>query len=245
MNSCDIWFTLLLGSSNAFLTAASPDSQPSSPFSWTIADTSAHVVFTPAEVHLGSSLRPSSAVLVDFRDARSYGDVSVEKAWLVRYDSLEVLAPERGSPAKITLFLACRHSTGELIAAFTESSPTWAKSGWTSEDITKRAAESWDFFPPESATLRSSVLDVLREVWKHSGASPTHGGQIAIRPRQFLRRVTIHDESGRPIPQLKTNGWLVEVLGRHIGMTRFGVPFSFHLEVFRDGDLAFSGGLRL
>ena len=116
--------------------------------------------------------------------------------------------------------------------------------GWSSEDITKRAARCWDFFPPESATLRSSVVDVLQAIWKDSDANPAQSGQITIRPRQFLRKVTIRDKSGQPIPQVKANGWLVEVLGTLNGSSHGG-PMNTHLVVFRDGDLAVSGGLQL
>lgn len=229
----------------AFLVAGDAPSTtgpPESPFSWThVGETNAQQ-FAPDARVLGLAKQPSMISVVDFHDERPYAELADARAWLVRYDGVTIPAPENGPPpVPITVFLVFRQPSGELLAAFTEAKPMWAKQGWTSKDITKRVR--CEFFPPESTALRSSITDVLRAI-QEEGVNLVQSAQITIRPRQFMRKATIRDESGKPIPQVKTNGWIVEVLGTQNGVSRFG-PTNTYVVVFRDGDLAFSGGLRL
>ena len=143
---------LLLGPSTVSVSTTPAES----PFSWeTVLASDKSGSFTNDERILGVSTQPSSIALIDFHDERPYGDAAKERAWLVRYNAVKVPAPEGGSPAEVPLFLVFRQSGG-LLAAFTEAAPMWAKQGWTSEEITERAGD-WEFFPPEYATLRSSV----------------------------------------------------------------------------------------
>jgi hypothetical protein len=244
---------LLLGPSTVSVTTAPAES----PFSWeTVQASDKSGAFTPDEKILGATAHPSSIALIDFRDERPYGDAAKERAWLVRYDAVKVPAPEGGSPAEVLLFLVFRQSGG-LLAAFTEAAPIWAKQGWNSEQINERAAEAWEFFPPDYATLRSSVVEVLQVVWKREGVNPTQAGQITIRPRQFMQKGHVDTRTHKPIPQPKVNGWMVEILGTlngfssgfpssgSTGGSRGGAPMNTHLVMFRDGDLVFSGGLQL
>jgi len=230
---------LLLGSSTVSVSTAPAES----PFSWdTVQAPDKSGAFTSDEKILGAAAQPSSIALIDFHDERPYGDASRERAWLVRYDAVKVPAPEGGSPAELPLFLVFRQSGG-LLAAFTEATPIWAKQGWNSEQITERAAD-WEFFPPDYATLRSSVVEVLQVVWKHEGVNPTQASQITIRPRQFTRKGAFDTETGKAIPQSQVNGWMVEILGTQNGFAH-GWPLNTHLGMFRDGDLVFSGGVSL
>ena len=241
---------LLLGPSTVRdSTLASPVSVSTapaeSPFSWeTVQVSDKSGAFTTDERILGAAAQPSSIALIDFHDERPYGDAAKERAWLVRYDAVKVPAPEGGSPAEVLLFLVFRQSGG-LLAAFTQAAPIWAKQGWNSEQITERAAMAWEFFPPDYATLRSSVVEVLQVVWKREGVNPRQAGQITIRPRQFMRKGRVDTKTRKPIPQAKVNGWMVEILGTLNGFSSHGAPMKTHLVIFSDGDLVFSGGVRL
>ena len=217
-----------------------------SPFSWeTVQASEKSSAFTVDEKTLGAATTPSSIALIDFYDERPYGDAAKERAWLVRYDAVKVPAPEGGSPAaEVSLFLVFRQSGG-LLAAFTEAAPIWAKQGWNSEQITKRAAILWELFPPDYETLRSTVVEVLQVVWKSEGVNLTQAGQITIRPRQFMRKGWVNTKTGKAIPQAKVNGWMVEILGTLNGFSSHGAAMKTNLIMFRDGDLVFSGGVQL
>jgi hypothetical protein len=97
----------------------------------------------------------------------------------------------------------------------------------------------------QGAKLQSSVVDVLRHAWELYGANPAAGGQITLRPRQFLRKATILDANGNPRPKSRANGWVVEILGRQIGFNPGGGPRCTQVYVHRDGDLEFSGGTQI
>jgi len=233
---------LLLASSTRPISAIPAQS----PFSWsTVQDSDKRRPAALDEKLLGISKEPSSISLVAFHDERPYGGVADATAWLVRYSHVPVPAPDGGAPAEVTVFVAFHSTSNEILAAFTEAAPIWPKSGWTSDAIAKRAATSWELFPPQVSTLQSSVVDVLRHAWKEAGGNPTQGGQITLRPRQFLRKVTIRDASGKPIPQSKANGWVVEILGKKIAANPAGGPVCTQVYVYRDGDFEFSGGLQL
>jgi hypothetical protein len=167
-----------------------------------------------------------------------------EIAWLVRYDRVHVPAPEGKASVDVSVSLVFRASTHQLIAAFTHPAPVWPKSGWPSAAITERVLYFVDLFPLQSGTLQSSVIDVLRHDWWLHG-SPADAGQITLRPRQFLRKVTVLDAKGNPTPKTIANGWVVEILGKKIGVDPFGGPVCTQVYVYRDGDLEFSGGLEL
>ena len=229
---------LLLSSDTAV-----PTSPPASPFSWRSTADAADVppVATNNKI-LRESTQRSSMSLVAFHDERPYGGRADETAWLAVYD-VTVTAPEGAAATKVIVFVLISPE-GRVIAAFTEAAPIWVKSGWTNEDITSRAVNSWEFSSVDSALLQSSIADVLGAIWKQ-GMNPSQAGQITIRPRRFQRKIAILNESGKPVAPPEENGWLVEVLGTNTGMSRFGTVLSMHLIVLRDGDLAHSGGLLL
>ena len=162
----------------------------------------------------------------------------------MRYDRVHVSAPEGKASVDVSVSLVFRAATHQLIAAFTDPAPVWPKSGWPSADITKRVSIFVDLFPLQSATLQSSVIDVLRHDWWLHG-SLADAGQITLRPRQFLRKATILDAKGNPKPKAIANGWVVEILGKKIGVNPGGGPVCTQVYVYRDGDLEFSGGLQL
>jgi len=229
---------LLLSSDTAV-----PTSPPASPFSWRSTADAADVppVVTNSKI-LGEAKQRSSMSLVLFHDERPYGGRADETAWLVAYD-VPVPAPDQAAPANVMVFVLISLK-GRVIAAFTEAAPIWVKSFWSNDDITSRAAESWEFSPVDSDLLRSSIADVLGAVWRQDGVNPTQAGQITIRPRKFHRKITILTNGKQVRPPIE-NGWLVEVLGTNAGMNRFGTAMSIHLIVLRDRDLEFSGGLLL
>src|SRR5262245_22787222 len=99
-------------------------SGPQSPFSWPSAqETNKDQNFTPEQRVLGLPIQPSSISLIDFHDERPYGDAANERAWLARYDALQVPSLEGTETAQVTLFLVFRQSSGGLLAAFTEAAP--------------------------------------------------------------------------------------------------------------------------
>ena len=221
-------------------------SSTESPFSWSIVQgAQPSRPISVDERVLGVSSKPASISLVAFHDERPYGDVSDQSAWLVRYNHVRIPSPDGKTTADVSVSLMFRASTNQLVAAFTDAAPVWPKAGWTSADIAERVREFVELSPLESTTLQSSVVEVLRHAWELDDANPAVGGQITIRPRQFLTKATIMDANGNPLPKTRANGWVVEILGKQIGFNPGGGPRCTQVYVYRDGDLEFSGGMQI
>jgi hypothetical protein len=223
-----------------------PSSPDASPFSWRPVERTAQTqrrVEVPSTL-VGVAALPARVQMVTFRDERPYGGSANTLGQLVEYKAVPIASPDGKSVVNANISVVVNPG-GEIVAAFTDAAPVWAHSGWTSGDITKRAAECWEFASPTGTQLKSSIAEVLQAVWKHYGVKPDAAGQITLRPREFARKTTMLDPNGKPLPRQKANGWLVEVLGTHAGTTSFGANMSTQLVVFRDGDLEFSGGLTL
>jgi hypothetical protein len=188
---------------------------------------------------------------VQLSDQRPYGEKSTKKVWLARFDSVMIKA-EDGGTANVTLSLAFDFKKGDLICAFTDPTPQWARGGTGFEAQARFTEAGRITSPARYGTLTSTVVQVLSEAWTSSGVDPRQRGQLILRPR-FAEFKHSSEES--------CNVWIVEALGNYI-MTRYPPPtvsdcdttsvvskpvrgfvLTTHVQAFRDNDLKFMGGL--
>jgi hypothetical protein len=196
--------------------------------------------FSPPSI-LGVSQPPTSITSVQFRDVRPYGEAQSQAAWLVRYESVPVKAPEGAALARPNLYLAFG-ANGHLLCAFTEPAPRWAESKREPGEIEEVMAQRWVVTPARYDALQSTLTDVLSELWKNCGADPTKVGQIAIRPRFVVDKSNRLDAQQNTLPpHPPENMWIIEVLGKFV-QERHGVPLTTQIVLLRDRNLEFAGG---
>jgi len=148
--------------------------------------------------------------------------------------------------------LAISASNGELLCAFTDPAPVWAKANWPSEIKPQQVGESLKgrvaLAPGNQGKLRSTPSEVLGALWKFTAAAdPRTAGQVILRPRfaRFPKEVDV-DGNDRTRPPM--NVWVAEVLGT-VAMQRnthgLELIYTTHIAVLRDGDLQYLLGTML
>jgi len=229
---------------------AIPDVPAISPISWQTDETRPSNAgdFSPRRNWLGSSKQPTSLKVADLQDARPYGEEGHRTVWLARYESVRVPAPDSSTSAAITLTLAFDVGTSELLCAFTEPAPHWARSSLGYGDLESRASKRWNISPARYEDLRSTLTEVLVAVQRSCGVDVSRAGQIVIRPRLVGSKLLKTNPRSADLPPLPPdpprNMWVIEVLGTFI-MERYGETLTTQIAMLGDGDLEYSGGMYL
>ena len=215
-----IGLTALLSHSGLRHTAAdsaSVDYGPSiSPLSWRLAEPSSAAAekFSPSRDYLGVPVQINSIRMVEFNDARPYGESASHIVWLVRYEGVSIRAPSDEHPATLVLSLAFDVVTGGLVCAFTDPAAMWARSPRTSTQIESVGNQDCKYSPAQPGTLQSTLAEVLAEVWRSTGIDPRTAGQIVIRPRFAACLVPSKLVGDVHVPlRSPSNVWHLEVLG--------------------------------
>ena len=201
---------------------------------------SSTVEFSPRREFLGVSKQPASVKMVELLDEHPYGENGRRTVWLARYELVRVQAPDTSRSAAVALSLAFDTATSDLLCAFTDPAPRWARSTLPPLDPEAHTAEEgWKSSPAHYEELRSTLTEVLAVLWKRSGVDPSKTGQIVIRPR-FVANPNFVNTVDRSPLYPPANVWIVEVLGtvvmrRHfLGQEHLLTTLVAHV---RDGDL--------
>jgi hypothetical protein len=224
---------------------------PESPLSWQeISDEGKPATFSLSPV-LGLPA-PTWVKYAMWHDETPFGGKQTEKAWIVRFESAGVQFPDSTLSARIQMTLAISTANSELLCAFTEPAPIWAKANWPSEIKTAEVGSSLsgrvDLSPAEFRNFRSTPMEVLAALWRFMPpADPRTAGQVILRPRHahFPQQLDV-DGNDRTRPS--ANVWVAEVLGTVVlnrsthGQERI---FTTHIGVLRDGDLEYVLGTML
>lgn len=230
-----------------------------SPLSWAEVPSSENSGLSGPGQVFGPEMPPASVKLVEFRDARPYGERSVQFAWLARYDSIQV-SKSPAEHAVLTLFVAYDARTTEVRCVFTAPSTSWLRSPLESDDVLSRVSHECATRPAQYSTLTSGIPAVLGALWTGYDIDPTTAGQVIIRPRLVQHYGPQKWLDGELVPRdPPANEWIVEVLGTRIrtvypppaydlpgaavSLNSNGFDLTILVAFFRDGDLKDVGGL--
>jgi hypothetical protein len=195
------------------------DGPPASPLSWESIQSPEKLAaarFTPRQSVSKLVVQPTSVELVDFRDARPYGEVAHREAWLARYDSV-LVGPDSAHPAYLSLYAAYDVATGDLVCAFTPSAPRWTRSikgGSVDPETRLKRDRGSDLSPAACDDLRSTPAEVLASQFVRRSRDPYTAGQIILRPRFEKTPFGYKRFEGKLLPiNPPSNVWIVEILG--------------------------------
>lgn len=214
-------------------TAGAQDVQygpPASPLSWDGITLGADTPkpFVPPPNILGDSIQPVSVELVEMNDQHPWGEAPRRAVWLARYEAVPLHCGSIAT-ASVALSLAYDATTKNLLCAFTDPAPRWARS--TAEPLDIASYYRWKLSPARYEGLRSTVMDVLNRIWELHNKDPRRVGQIIVRPRH-----NDNDLGTLTIPEAPSNVWVVAVPGEVVWRGRDYARTTWVM-VYRDSDL--------
>ena len=183
---------------------------------------------------------------VRLRDAGAYGlPEHYEDVWLTT-TTIEIYSETLAERMQPTLHLAIRRD-GELLAAFTESSPMWFALSDGTDNLEDGSSNPCEWELGSTGAFTHTVVDLLLAMWEKCGVRADHAGQVVLRPRIALCSYPARHVNGKRVPLYPMGPlWFIDVRGSYLE-SRGYVSASTRIILYDhnlEGSASYRGGIR-